>query len=163
MKNSETKWENYEKVAQYLLNQFAATFGMSSFKGKQSIEGKRSGTNWEIDAKGVKTGSDIFIIVECRRYTTSKQSQEKVGALAYRIHDTNAAGGIIVSPLGIQEGGLKVASSENIKEVILDSNSTTKDYFMKYLNSFFVGVSDQIRVRDSVTVIKLDKNGNVID
>lgn len=163
MKNSETKWKTYEEVAQYLLNQFAEKFGMISFEGKQLIKGNKSGTNWEIDAKGVNTGSDIFIIVECRRYTTSKQSQEKVGALAYRIHDTNAMGGIIVSPLGIQEGGLKIANTENIKEVLLDPNSTNRDYIMKYLNSFFIGVSDHAKFTDSVTVIKRDRNGNVVD
>lgn len=163
MINSTTNWKTYEEVAQYLLNQFAEKFGMSEFEGKQLIEGKKSGTNWEIDAKGVKAGADIFIIVECRRYTTSRQSQEKVGALAYRIHDTNAAGGIIVSPLGIQEGGRKVANAENIKEVILDPNSTTKDYFMKYLNNFFIGKSDQVKMSDSVTVIKRDRDGNIVD
>jgi hypothetical protein len=161
MKN--TNWKTYEEVAQHLLNEFAEKFGMSKFEGKQSVNGLKSATKWEIDAKGVKEDSDIFLIVECRRYTTSKQSQEKVGALAYRIHDTKAAGGIIVSPLGIQEGGLKIAKAENIQEVILNPDSTTTDYFMRYLNNFFIGMSERIKVRDSVTVIKLDKNGNIVD
>jgi len=163
METENTNWKTYEEVAQHLLNEFSEKFEMSKFEGKQSVKGLKSGTKWEIDAKGVKEGSDIFLIVECRRYTTSRQSQEKIGALAYRIHDTKAAGGIIVSPLGIQEGGRKIAKAENIQEVTLDPNSTTTDYFMQYLNNFFIGISDRIRVTDSVTVIKLDKNGNIVD
>ncbi len=163
MKSKDTNWKTYEEVACYLLNQISEKFGVSSFEGKQKIEGQKSGTPWEIDAKGIKKGTDIFLIVECRRYTTSRQSQEKVGALAYRVQDTHAAGGIIVSPLGLQKGAEKVAIAENIHEVILDVNSTTKDFFMKYLNDFFLGVSDSIKFTDSVTVIKRDKFGNIID
>ncbi len=68
-----------------------------------------------------------------------------------------------MSPLGIQEGGRKIAKAENIHEVLLDPHSTTKDYFMRYLNNFFVGISDRINVTDSVTVIKRDKDGNIVD
>ena len=60
---------------------------LKSVEGKQKIQGRRTGTTWEIDAKGVAEGSEGFFLVECRRYTTSKQSQEKTGALAYRIID----------------------------------------------------------------------------
>lgn len=163
MNQKEKKWESYEEVAQYLLNQFAEKFNMSGFEGKQNLSGKKSGTSWEIDAKGVKEGSDIFLIVECRRYTTSRQSQEKVGSLAYRIYDTNATGGIIVSPLGLQKGGEKIAKAENIHEVILNPENTTKDYFMRYLNNFFIGLSDEIRITDTVMIVKRNSNGNIVD
>lgn len=159
MKSEKKNWEIYEEVACYLLNIISAKFGVTSFEGKQKVAGHLTGTQWEIDAKGVKEGTDIFLIVECRRYTSSKQSQEKVGALAFRIFDTSASGGIIVSPLGLQEGGKKIANATNIHEVILEANSTTKEYFMRYLNNFFVGLSDVVRMTDSVTVIKQDKFG----
>src|SRR5215210_705819 len=97
------KWESYEQVAAYLLNQFASEFGLERVEGKQKVVGQRSGTDWEIDAKGFRSGDTGFVIVECRRYTTSKQNQGKVGALAYSIIDSGAEGGIIVSPLGLQE------------------------------------------------------------
>ena len=70
------KWKTYEELAAYLLNQFAAEFGLSRVEGKQAVQGQRSGTQWEIDAKGVREGNQSFIIVECRRYTTSKLNQE---------------------------------------------------------------------------------------
>jgi len=116
-------WESFEEVAVYLLDQIAHEFGLQNFEGKQAIVGKRSGTKWEIDAKGVSENDEVFFIVECRRYTTSRQNQEKVGGLAYRIIDTGAKGGIVVSPLGLQEGAYKVAQAENIYHIILDENS----------------------------------------
>ena len=66
-----TKWQSYEEVATYLLNQFASEFGLSKVEGKQSVLGLRSQTNWEIDAKGIREGNEGFVIIECRRYETS--------------------------------------------------------------------------------------------
>jgi hypothetical protein len=146
------KWKTYEEVAADLLNQFAAEFGLSRVEGKQTVEGQRSGTQWEIDAKGVSEGNQGFIIVECRRYTTSKLSQEKVGALAYRITDTGAEGGIMVSPLGLQEGARKIAGAENIVEVRLAPNSTPHDFTMQFLNKVMIGISDSATFSDSVKV-----------
>ena len=120
------KWKSYEEVAQYLLNQFAEIFGLGTIEGKQIIPGQ-SGTNWEIDAKGIKTDGGGFLIIECRRYTKSRLSQEKVGAIAYRIKDTGAEGGIVVSPLKFQKGAKKVAEHEGIQHVILNLKSTNTD------------------------------------
>lgn len=83
-------WNNYEEVAAYLLDRNAEKFGLERVEGKQSVYGERSRTNWEIDAKGIKVDGEGFVIIECRRYTTSKQSQERIGALAYKIIDTGA-------------------------------------------------------------------------
>jgi hypothetical protein len=137
----------------------ASEFGLRRVEGKQTIRGSRSGTTWEIEAKGVRIGEGAgFIIVECRRYTTSKQKQEKqkqeqMGGLAYRILDTGAAGGILVSPLGLQEGAAKVAGAENIQTVILSENSTTTNYLLQFLNNTFLGVTDQLGpVVDTATV-----------
>ena len=137
----ETTWRTYEEVAAYLLEQNAQEFGLERIEGKQIIHGRKSGTSWEIDARGIREGNEGFIIIECRRYTTSKQNQEKLGSLAYRIVDTGAAGGIIVSPLGVQEGAAKVATSENIINVQLNANCTATDFVMKFLNKVMVGLS----------------------
>src|SRR5690348_12178416 len=118
------KWETYEQVAVYLLNQFAEEFRLGRVEGKQRIVGERSGTSWEIDGKGFLQDGFAFVIVECRRYTSSKQDQSKLGQLAYQIIDTGAQGGIIVSPLGLQEGAERVARAENIVNVRLDEKST---------------------------------------
>ncbi len=157
------KWETYEEVSRYLLDEIAHKFGLTSFEGKQKVDGKRSGTKYEIDAKGIKEGSDIYFIVECKRHTKSRQSQEIIGALAYRIHDAGASGGIIVSPLGIQKGAKKIARAENIHVVQLDPNSTTENYIMKFLNEILVGITEKIVFKDSVDAILYDKNGNIIN
>jgi hypothetical protein len=149
-----TKWASYEEVATYLLNQFRDKFGFDRVEQKQIIQGKRSGTEYEIDAKGVYKENEGFVIIECRRYTKSRQSQEKIGGLAYRILDTGARGGILISPLGMQEGASKIADVENIVSVILDEKSTTHSYVMKFLNEVMIGLRDQARFGDKVQVTK---------
>jgi len=133
-------WRSYEEVAAYLLDRNAQEFGLQRVEGKQAVGGCRSGGSWEIDAKGVQEGGEGFVIVECRRHTTSKQNQERLGALAYRILDTGAAGGIIVSPLGLQEGAARVAAAEHILDVQLDANSTPAEFAMRFLNRLILGV-----------------------
>ena len=156
------KWETYEEVATYLLNQFADTFGLSRVEGKQSLKGLRSRTNWIIDAKGITKGNEGIIIVECRRYTTSKQNQEKLASLAYRIIDTGAAGGIIVSPLGIQSGAQLVANAENVINIELDENSNNYEYTMRFLNKLMIGVAieEKVNLTDSfdATITRVCKN-----
>ena len=144
-------FRTYEEVATYLLNQFAKEFGLAKVEGKQKIAGIRSGTQWKIDAKGVREGNEGFVIIECRRYTTSKQNQEKLGGLAYRIIDTCAEGGILVSPLGMQEGASKIATGENIVDVRLDANSTQYYFSMQFLKKLMVGLSEGVVLGDSVT------------
>lgn len=142
------------------MNEFAEKFGIERVAGKQAIKGKRSGTEWEIDAKGIRDQDNIFLIIECRRYKSSKQKQENLAALAYRIADTGAAGAIIVSPLGLQEGAEKIAKAESIHNVILDKNSTTTDYIMKFLNEMYVGVSEKIPIKESISLTIIDKDRN---
>lgn len=155
-------WKTYEEVARYLLDQFAEHFGLDIVEGKQKVKGIRSGAEWEIDAKGRKTGTDeMFVIVECRRHTSSGQKQEHLAGLAYRIIDTRAAGGIIVSPLPLQEGAKKVAQAEDIVEVTLNKDCSTTDYIMRFMNKVMMGVSDRIVMRDSIRIIVTDSDGSV--
>lgn len=154
-------WKNYEKVAQHLLNRFAECFELGSVEGKQIVPGE-SGTEWEIDAKGVKSEGEGFIIVECRRYTKSRLNQESMAALAFRIQDTGAQGGIVVSPLEFQSGAKKIAAYSNIQHVTLDPKSTTSDYIMNFLNQIFIGISDTVSATDSLH-IQLVQDGKVID
>lgn len=134
-------WETYEQVAVYIMNQIAEHLGLEHVEGKQHVYGSRSGTDWEIDGKGVKAGDEGFVIIECRRYSKSKQKQEQIAALAYRIMDTGASGAIVVSPLGFQEGAKKVAAAENIQELFMGPESTRTSYVAKFLNNIFVGVT----------------------
>ena len=152
------EWESYEQVAVYLLDQIAEELGLERVEGKQGVYGADTTTTWEIDGKGVKIGDEGFVVIECRRYTKSRQNQGKLASLAFTIQDTGATGGILVSPLGFQEGAEKVAAATGIQEVLMSPTSTRTDYMLSFLNKVFVGVSDTIRVTEhaSVTVIRAD-------
>lgn len=112
-----------------------------SVEGKQKIKGNRSGTSWEIEAKGITRGGEGFFIVECKRYPKRGVEQEKVGGLAYRILDAGADGAIIVSPVGLQEGAEKIADAEKIISVLLPETCTARDFAIQFLDKLFLGVS----------------------
>jgi hypothetical protein len=131
-------WKRYERTAASILNEVAAHLGLDRVEGKQSIRGLRSGTEWEMDAKGCSQGTEAFIIVECRRYTTSKQTQERLGGLAYRIIDSGAEGGIIVTPLGLQKGAEKIAKAEKITSVKLRVDATPEQFAVEFLGNVIV-------------------------
>jgi hypothetical protein len=155
-------WSSYEEVATYLLNEFADKFGLERVEGKQIALGHRSGTTYEIDGKGFRRDGTGFVIVECRRYTRSKQNQEKVGALAYRIIDTGAKGGIVVSPLGLQEGANLIAGKENIANVLLDKDSTQREYVLQFLNNIMVGLHATLSFNAAFEIEHRDKDGKLL-
>lgn len=159
---ADKNWQSYEEVAAHLLDRFATEFGLGRVEGKQVVPGA-SGTSWEIDAKGYAEDGTSFLIVECKRYTTSKVKQEVMAGMAFRINDTGAAGGIIVTPLGYQEGAKKVAAHAGIKTVQLRENSTTTDYVLRFLNSLHVGFSASIRLESELKIEKRDAAGNVVE
>jgi hypothetical protein len=137
-----------------------AAFGLKRVEGKQGVLGLRSGTEWVIDAKGVALGGEKFVIIECRRHTTSRQKQEHMAALAYRILDTGAARGILVSPLDVQKGARKIAQAEHIVTAQLAAESTTTEYVLKFLNQIHVGVSDGVRVSEEAVPVLLRKTSH---
>ena len=154
-----TEWKNYEDVSRYLLDRFKEHFKLKVVEGKQSLPGVVSGTDWEIDAKGVSYDDGANIIIEARRYTTSKQNQEKIAGLAYRIMDIGAKGGIIVSPLGLQEGAKKVADASNIVSVKIRHDSTPENFTMEFFGNFILGVgTGKIGIKGFPVTITVNKN-----
>lgn len=153
MQTDEPKsWKSYEEVARYLLEQMRDEFGLDRVEGKQKLDGQ-SGTSWEIDAKGIKANSDEIVVIECRRYTTSKLKQEGMGALAYRINDLGAVGGIVVTPVGVQQGAEIIAGYEGIEVVRLAAEATTTDYIMEFLNKVHIGRSVNLWITPKMTVL----------
>lgn len=138
------KWKSYEEMASFLLGQWANEFGLERIERGGKVMGLRSGTEYSLDAKGFCKDGEGFLIVECRRYLRSKQKQEQMGGLAYRILDSGAEGGFLVSPLGLQEGAKMIANAENIHEVLLGPESTTTDHIIHFLNKTLVSKSIQI-------------------
>ncbi|MNR30230.1 hypothetical protein D3C85_1476750 [compost metagenome] len=89
----------------------------------------------------MKEGDSGFVLIEVRRYTSSRLSQEDMAAVAYRIQDTGAVGGIVVSPLPLQVGAQRVAEAANIVAVQLSENSTTTEYILRFLNNVMVSLA----------------------
>ena len=112
---------------------------MSGVEGKQSVTGQ-SGKTWEIDAKGIRKGDEGFVMIECRCYPNDRVTQEEVAGLAYRIWNSGAAGGLVVSPHDLQAGAKLVAAHEGIVEIQMAPVSTTTDYMVKFSTRFSSGV-----------------------
>jgi hypothetical protein len=138
-------WESYELAAQAIIERFKKEFGLSLVEGKQRVEGKETGTQWEVDAKGVIEGEEAFVLIECRRYKTKKQTQEQAAAIAYRVRDTGSSGGIIVSPMGLQSGAKKVANANKIIEVKLHENSSPEIFMVEFLGKVIHGFSGHVK------------------
>jgi len=156
MKKDDKKWRDYEEVSAYLLNHLSKELGLIKVEGKQKLVGS-SGTEWEIDAKGICKDNEGIVIIECRRYTTSKQNQEKMAGFAWRIVDTGAKGGIIVSQLGLQRGAKLVAKAANITNVIIDGNSTPQNFAVEFLNKLFLGTTisaGQVKMNFDISLSK---------
>jgi hypothetical protein len=156
------QWESYELVALDLLCRFADQFGLGIVEGKQIIRGE-SGAEWEIDAKGVRSNGEGFLVIECRRHTKSRLNQEQVAGVAYRIADVKADGGIIVSPLGFQAGAKKIAKHSGIVQVILKPESTITEYVLHFLNKFVSGLVAELRISGSLSAQKIGHVCNVGD
>jgi len=134
-----TKWQTYEGVAMHIMNAAAERFGLARVEGKQTIQGT-DGANWEIDAKGI-TVDDGIVIIECKRYPDAHVNQGQAGLLAYLIARLGAEGGFIVSPLDLQAGAKQVASSNNIKHISLNADSTAEDFVLQFLGKKLIGKS----------------------
>ena len=138
MTASPKAWQTYEDVATEIFRRLKEELGLVSVEGKQLVPGK-SGTNWEFDAKGIRDDEGAFVVIECKRHTTSRLDQDTVATLAWRIQDTGAAGGFIVSPFGLQAGASKVAASANIQSVTLNADATPQQFAVSFLGKLLVG------------------------
>lgn len=158
------QWETYEEVARYVLQQLGKRFGLSEVEGKQKVIGKQSGTEWEIDAKGVRIGDSSIVLVECRRYK-SRLSQEALAAVAYRVIDAGAAGGITVSPLPLQKGAALVAKAGKIEHVQLQRDSTHEQWVATIGAIVHIGITEVVNlsIHEKLEVIVRDRSGNIVD
>ncbi|MFI2284517.1 hypothetical protein [Nocardia beijingensis] len=134
----EVEWETYESLAVFLLDKIGSMLGLERVEGKQKLIGE-VGTGWEVDGKGVRVDGGGIVVIECRRHTASKMKQEAVGGFAYRIRDLGAAGGIMVSPLGLQRGARLIAEKEGITEIRLEPDSTRTAYVLRFGGSAVIG------------------------
>lgn len=160
--SSQKRWEKYEEVTKQLLNDVRDYLGLDRIEGKQKVKGNISGIEWEVDVVAYNIDDDKFVLVECRQRSKSTLSQESLAGFAYKIKDTNADYGIIVTTIGLQEGAKKVAKAEKITEIKLDYNSTSENYIAQITNQIFVKITDKIVLSDSIEIEVRNKDGNLI-
>ncbi|TAL03281.1 MAG: hypothetical protein EPO07_06500 [Verrucomicrobia bacterium] len=129
---AQAKWENYEELTRYVVCHFADLLGISLVEAKQKIEG-RSGTAWEIDAKGVCADGG-FLVIECKDRSSTRLNQAVVGSLAFCVQDTGATGAVIVTSIGLQEGADKVARHLGFHTLYLPSESAFEGFIARCLN-----------------------------
>lgn len=160
-KKNSPDWKSYEEIAAIVLNHCAAEFGLARVEGKQHVAGS-SGTNWEVDARGWTEGDTAHFVVECKKHENTAISQAITGSLVCAILETDAEGGFLVSPKGLQAGAKKVAAAYNIQEIKLDPRSTPSAYFGEWLGKLRVGFTDEVNVNVSehLLIKRIDKHGN---
>ena len=129
-----TDWQRYEAVATEILNALAEEFQLQRVEPKQLVSGKRSGRMWEIDAEGISLHDGGIVLVEVRSSRKGRVKAEQIGGLAYRIFDTGAASGIVVSPLPLQKGAKQLARAEGILAVRLRVPCTPEVFVLQFLN-----------------------------
>jgi hypothetical protein len=115
-------------------------------EGPQSLPGES--TDHDVDGKAVCEGGEGFLIVECKRHS-NRVKKGTLCDLAYRIRDTGAAGGIIVTPLDLQAGAKLVANHNDVVHVKLDPYSTTESYFASFLERVFIGLHSDVPAPES--------------
>jgi len=133
--------EVYETVARKVVADLKDRLCVSRVEGKQDLAGELSNTNWEVDGVAWREDGEGFLLIEARRYTTSRLPQEDIAAIAYRIIDIGAAGGIVVSPDRLQAGAEKVATANQILHIEVAAESSLESYLADYLGQHFVGAS----------------------
>ena len=142
MKNmsSREKGDKYENITRQLLLDIREKLGLSDkLESQQRIQGN-CGTKWPVDLLAYDINTDKIVLVECRYRSKEKLKQDSdLAGFAYRIRDTNADRGIIVTTIGLQEGAEKVAEYENITPIKLtiDIGNNSKNYIAELSTQIF--------------------------
>lgn len=138
--------DQYEKAAAFVLNHFKEHFGLASVQGKQKLDGE-SGTDWEVDAKGVRADGKSFVIVECKRYPKKRINQGVMAHAVYSAKDVGAAGLITVSPLDPQKGAAILAKHEQVVHMTLNADATPQSFAAGFFETLFAASSLNMFVR----------------
>ena len=147
-------WLIYEEASRKVLADMRDTLGISAVEGKQTVAGQ-SLTDWEIDAKAWCNNGENFLVVEARCHNSSGLKQEALAAIAYRIKDVGAAGGIVISPLSLQSGAQAIAAHEGVLHIQLTPESTSETYLAEFMGKRFIGVSviESVTASDSADAV----------
>lgn len=131
--------DRFEQTVRSILQQCRNALGYSHVDPKGKLPGK-SGTKWEIDATAYLATSGDMVIVECRWRSTKKIDQEQIGALVFRVQDTGAVAGLMVTTIGLQKGAALVAAASQIGVAKLDPDATEREYVLELAGRLFHGI-----------------------
>lgn len=92
-----------------------------------NLRGKKTGCIWNVDGFGYDASGER-VLIECKHSSKRKIEQNELAAFAYIIKDVGAKSGIIVTTLGLQSGAKQIAKTEKVGLLILDYNSTEKNF-----------------------------------
>ncbi|WP_291590067.1 restriction endonuclease [Comamonas sp. UBA7528] len=159
-KKMDPSWKTYEEIAALVLNQCATDFGIERVEGKQKVVAK-SGTTFEVDARAWTEGDTAHLLVECKEHKNTRINQAITSALAWQIFDTDAKGGFLVSPNGLQSGARSVAKAANIHEIKLNPASTASAWFGEWLGKLRAGFTDEVNigVSEHLEIMEIDQQG----
>src|SRR5262245_34344967 len=127
------QWKTYEEVTKAILIDLQTELGLWEVSEGRSYPGQ-AGTTWNIDVSARREGSDDLVIFECRRQPTTRIKQEEMAAFAYRVRDIGAAAGIVVTPLGLQQGAELIAQAERIETILLNPDASVENYVAQLSN-----------------------------
>lgn len=124
MLENQDDWRKYEDYTTQILNDervhqyIEDYFDLYDFKvkPKDKLDGKKTGTKWEVDAYGYDINNKLTLI-ECKHYKSRCVEQNTIAAFAYIIQDLGAKRGIVVTTLGLQSGAIKVAKADLVEFV----------------------------------------------
>lgn len=151
MEEKEVNYKTYEDAARALLSDVRSFLGLGEVTGEQKLAG-RSGTVWTVEGSAYDVSNERLVLVECKQRKTSALNQETIGGFAYRVNDTGADRGIIITTVGLQKGAKLVADAERITVIKLDYNATSENYIAEIADQLFLKVTDRIRVGEEVNV-----------
>jgi hypothetical protein len=166
MTEHKPEWKVFEDAVRAIITRHREFFGLESVEpGVTKVQGK-SGYEWNIDVVGNKSGSQKTVIFEVRKRKRNAVPEE-IGALAYKIQDTDSEQGYLVTKLdrGFSNGADQIAGFEQIGHIEVAGDSTPEYSLMKCLKAWFVDVADKFEYeiqKDSVRLLVQDKDGNIV-
>lgn len=134
-------WEKYEDVVRQVIDDIKSYLGLSIVNPDKKAFSKKDGGMCEIDVSAYDMGDGKLVLVECRN-KNKPLPQEEVHGFAYRIQQTNAKRGIIVTTIGFQEGARIAANGARIGLVRLEPNSTPDNYIAQLTQLLIIRVTD---------------------
>ena len=142
MLEKQPDWKKYEEYTSLILNDHNVQkllkkyIGTVDIKTKSlsnlgledwNLKGKKSGCIWNVDGFGYDNSGER-VLIECKHSSNREIEQNVLAAFAYIFKDVEAKTGIIVTTRGLQSGAKQLAKAENIGLIILDYNSTDKNF-----------------------------------